>query len=182
MIGESSVYEADAANSNVYANGNGRIIVKEVEIIIQLCLEQLKKKEDQFEVWKAILPEGKYTKLLSFYRFSGFLLGWIPAVITGNHRLMYATIDALYMILEEELQQPILMELGGMSANDNEKGEGKECPNLIQLLQLFHREDAEAREELLKSDAASLDSFWIRSWQVAVKLGSSCTVTLATRI
>jgi len=158
---------------------NGRSNGRKEEIVLQLCRDQLTKKEVQLEVWKAILPEGKYTKLLYFYQISGIALGWIPTIITGNHRLMCATIDVLETILEEELRKPILKELGAISAK-KEEGE-KECPNLIKLLQLSHREDAEAREELMNINAGSLDSFGMRSWQAAVKWGSSCAAGLATR-
>eukprot|EP00527_Entomoneis_sp_CCMP2396_P007979 CAMPEP_0198152710 /NCGR_PEP_ID=MMETSP1443-20131203/60935_1 /TAXON_ID=186043 /ORGANISM="Entomoneis sp., Strain CCMP2396" /LENGTH=242 /DNA_ID=CAMNT_0043818813 /DNA_START=165 /DNA_END=893 /DNA_ORIENTATION=+ len=137
------------------------------------CHEHQATEQSHLDIFSNLLVDGKYTKLLPFWRVAGWTLGFIPALVGGS-KALYVTVEAVETFVEQHFQEQIWP-----------LEESNSCPELLKVLkhccedEVHHKEDA-AKRLLLEN--ADLTSWWIRPWALIVKQGSSLAAELARRI
>mmetsp|Transcript_26090 Transcript_26090/g.60938 ORF Transcript_26090/g.60938 Transcript_26090/m.60938 type:complete len:256 (-) Transcript_26090:282-1049(-) len=124
--------------------------------------------QQHLDLFVALLPDHKHTRLLPMWRMAGFVLGYMPTLLSD--RALFLTVHAVETFVEAHYYEQIrpLQEHG-------------RCPQLVALLQhccsdeIHHKEDAAAR-------AGEQPTALEQVWMGVVKLGSAVAAEAARRI
>ena len=121
------------------------------------------------DLFAALLPEHKHTRLLPIWRVAGFALGFVPAAYSD--RALFKTVEAVETFVEIHYQEQIVPL----------KRHGR-CPQLVELLEhccadeVHHKDDATARS------GGGETSYAEGAWMAVVKLGSAAAAEFARRV
>jgi len=140
------------------------------------------------EYMEGILPAELRSTFLPIWRFSGWMLGWLPTVIGGD-RWLFVTVDAVETFVDEHyLDQIKELRSSGWSEPSLENSNDRQdivasrssVPHLLALLEqcredeLHHRDDAREKHSQGIS-IPLLESAWAR----VIDAGSRMAVRLA---
>jgi ubiquinone biosynthesis monooxygenase Coq7 len=115
-----------------------------------------------------LLPPGQRSVLLPLWRLSGWLTGFLPALI--GPRTVYATIDAVETFVDRHYEEQVCK-----LPPDGPGGALRSLLLACQADEVHHRDEARAAET---AAAGPL----IRIWQWLVGTGSALAVKAARRI
>lgn len=139
--------------------------------------EHMDNEAEHLALFEKILPKSKVTSLLPIWRIAGWGLGFLPTLLGGSHAL-YVTVESVETFVEEHYTQQIL---------PLKKAGGSE--ELVRLLEhccadeVHHKEDA-SKNLLFLSDPrhGKMHGWWVKSWSMVVRGGSTIAAELARRI
>lgn len=145
------------------------------EEALQFCEEHMKNEAQHLRMFTNIVHYTKQTRLLPVWRMAGWTLGFVPTLLGGNSAL-YVTVHSVETFVEEHFQEQIVPL----------KKSGR-APELLRLLQhccedeVHHKDDA-AKKLLGYSRGEQFDAWWVGSWSIIVKSGSSVAAEIARRV
>ena len=135
---------------------------------LQFVEEHRAAERAHLDLFAALLPTHKHTRLLPAWRAAGFALGFAPALLSD--RALFLTVESVETFVEVHYGEQI----GPL------KEEGR-CPRLVELLEhccadeVHHRDDAQARRGHGAPNALE------RAWMAVVRLGSAVAAEVARR-
>lgn len=140
----------------------------------EFCKSHMANESSHLFLFRSIVPNGKYTRLLPIWRLCGWTVGFLPTIFGGS-KALYVTVEAVETFVEEHFQEQIVpLKKKGVS------------PELVHLLEhccadeVHHKEDA-LRHLLVDSDKR-FDAWWVRPWSNVVRTGSIFAADVARRI
>ena len=128
--------------------------------------------QSHLDLFEALLPTHKHTRMLPIWRMAGFVLGFGPALLSD--RALFLTVQAVETFVEEHYHEQI-----------NPLREHGRCPQLLALLEhccadeVHHKDDAAARAGT--ADGGQLLAIE-RGWMAVVRVGSAVAAEVARRI
>ena len=135
--------------------------------ILKFAKKHLETEKKHLELIEKILPKAEFSKLISLWKFFGFMTGFIP-VLLGNN-FVYTTIYYVETFVERHYKDQLLMLNGKTNTNDLQK--------LIHSLmndEIDHKEDAENNIKKL--------NFLNKIWGNIISYGSSFAVEISKRV
>ena len=136
---------------------------------LQFVEEHRAAEQSHLDLFEALLPAHKHTRLLPMWRAAGFALGFMPAMLSD--RALFITVQAVETFVEEHYEEQI----GPLKQHAR-------CPRLVELLEhccadeVHHKDDAAARAGGKPPNAIE------RGWMALVRLGSAVAAELARRV
>ena len=164
MAGETGavcIYDGAAAALRLRANVDPEVL--------RFVEEHREAEQAHLDLFAALLPAHKHTRLLPMWRLAGFALGFLPACI--GDRYLFKTVEAVETFVEVHYHEQI-----------NPLREHGRCPQLVELLEhccadeVHHKEDAAARSGGGETGYAEY------VWMAVVKLGSAAAAEVARRV
>jgi ubiquinone biosynthesis monooxygenase Coq7 len=131
------------------------------------------------DLFVALIPHHKHTRLLPIWKAAGFALGFLPALVSD--RALFLTVEAVETFVEVHYMEQIEV-----------LSEHGRCPHLVSLLkhccadEVHHKEDAAARR-VVGGDSAgwlttTVEKVIARVWTGIVRLGSTVAAETARRV
>lgn len=142
--------------------------------------------QSHLDLFEALIPSTKHTRLLPVWKLAGFTLGFAPAMVSD--RALFLTVEAVETFVEEHYQDQIvpLREHG-------------RCPELVALLEhccadeIHHKVDAAERAAAARgssdvdgsstsAQSAPTVALVERAWMRLVGVGSAVAAEVARRV
>ena len=138
----------------------------------QFASEHMRTEKQHLDLMATLLNPDQQSKLLTLWRFAGWLTGAVSALMGSN--AVFATIQHVETFVDHHYQQQI----DGLSAT------GK-YPNLKAVLawcqadEIAHRDEAREKQ---KKDGSSSRIWGLKAWLWMIQAGSGTAVAIARRL
>ena len=125
--------------------------------------------QSHLDLFVALLPEHKQTRLLPLWRMAGFTLGLAPALVSD--RALFLTVEAVETFVEAHYHEQIEpLRLHGR------------CPELVALLEHCCADEVHHKDDAAERSGGGQPNALERAWRALVKLGSAVAAELARRV
>ena len=141
-------------------------VIKDQEVK-NFAMNHLKTESEHLEKLEKIIPKSEKSKLLTLWKFFGFITGFIPALI--GKRFVFATIYYVETFVEKHYEEQILLLKKYKSVN-----------KLKNLLKNLKDDEITHKTEAL-SEINNLNTF-IKLWGKTVQIGSKLAVFISYKI
>jgi len=162
------IYHGASAGLSLRAvfGGSRGTELTEAELFVR---EHLRAEAEHLALFEELLPESKRTRLLPLWRTAGWLLGFLPSLLSP--RLLFHTIAAVEAFVEEHYMAQILpLERDGRS------------PELVKLLRACCADEVHHKEDAQRRAGAEPPSLPVRVWRRIVGVGSAVAADVARRV